>query len=184
MSDRPIDIKVGSNSTAKTITQAVQELEAKQSPEELAEQKKAYKARVARVLDRGFTVDRLTVPIPPEDGLWGEWIPNTPADLARADILGFKADKKYAVGRSLNDGGDGTNRVGDVIFMVQPSWMHEAIVEERAQRYAEAHLTKQQKEERDFAAVNKELDMPSIVTSKLESVSGPEITERLSPTPS
>lgn len=236
MSDRQIDVKIGSakESTAVTVTQALEEAERKdaillelleakvadakkvveaglapdeeklnvakrqeiikeratvleQAEAELKvvkirdyERKKAiFKRRVANVLDRGFLVDRLRVTIPPEDGLWQEWVPNTPQDLARARLLGFEFDTKYAVNRSINDGGDNTAMVGDVISMVQPMYMHEALEEEKLRIYHETHSKREQKEEKNFREQNEQIGMPPIVNSKFENVSGPELTERM-----
>lgn len=204
MSDRPIDIKVGEGqkSTAVTLSQATEELEPTCTAEEWnnwsPEQKEAFSAKVAawgekmkadykkhrlaRVLDRGFTIDRLTVDLPPH--LWGEWIPNTPHDRARASLLGFTEDKDFAINRSLHDGGDGSATVGDVTFMVQPMWKHEALLEEKARIYYETHLKPRQKEERDAQKmIEEQLGMPTTIGSVSEQVKGTQLTETMLKTP-
>lgn len=188
MADRPIDVKVGEaySSTANTLTQAQEEKdpfpENGTDAEKLAwntRQKEHYKKhRLARVLDRGFTIDRLTVDLPPH--LWGEWIPNTPSDRARANLLGFKEDNQWAAARALHDGGDGTSVVGDVTFMVQPIWMHEALLEEKARLYYETHLKPRQKEEKDAQQmIEGQLGMPVMVNSKADNVRGTQLTETM-----
>lgn len=184
MPDRPIDAKVGGaqQSTANTVADALKEEDVlppdatdEQRRIYTARKKAEYKHRIASVLDRGFTIDRLTVNVPPD--LWQEWVPNTPQDIARAKLLGFVEDTKYAVNRALHDGGDGTSRVGDVISMVQPMWMHEVIEEEKQRLYRETHLKKRQKEEKDYEAFNKALDVPTMVGSDMAVVPGTQLTE-------
>lgn len=188
MSDREIDIKVGEGqqSTAVGLSQASDEADPfpieGTDKEKLVwnERQKAHykKHRLARVLDRGFTIDRLTVDLPKH--LWGEWVPNTPSDLARANLLGFVEDKEYATRRGLHDGGDGSARVGDVTFMVQPIWMHEALEEEKARIYYETHLKPRQKEEKDAVAmISDQLGLPVNVNSIAENVKGTALTETM-----
>lgn len=173
MSDRPIDVKVdGVKSTEINLDSAVRaELIAKESPDQ-------YKARVARVLDRSFVVDRLHVELP--DDLWGEWCPNEPWEILRYETLGFSIDKEFATKRKLNDTGDGKAVVGDVVYMTQPKWQHDILEAEKASIYHKTHLQKKQKEEKDFEGNVKSLgDVPVIVSSSHEQASGSTIRESL-----
>lgn len=173
MSDRPIDVKVsGVKTTELNLDSAVRaELIAKETPEQ-------YKARVARVLDRSFVVDRLHVDLPNE--LWGEWCPNEPWEILRYETLGFTIDNQYATKRKLNDTGDGKAVVGDVVFMTQPRWQHDILEKEKADIYTRTHLQKRQKEEKDFEGNVKGLgDVPVMVNSSHENVPGSQIRESL-----
>lgn len=174
MSNRPIEAKVGAaqQSTATNLEDAIAaEQIAKETPEQ-------YKARVARVLDRSFVVDRLHVDLP--DDLHGEWVPNEPWEIIRYQTLGFKVDDEHAVKRKLNDSGDGKAVVGDVVFMTQPKWQHDILVAEKARIYADTHLKPRQKEEKDYEANVKSLgDVPVTINSSHEQVPGSQIRESL-----
>src|SRR5512134_1033127 len=93
----------------------------RKTAEEAKKLRAEKKARFARVLDRGFSVDRLTVELPPD--LYGEWIPTDQVD--RAELLGFRDGAEYANKRQLHAGADGKARVADVVFMVQDREEHE-----------------------------------------------------------
>lgn len=173
MSDRPIDVKVsGVNTTELNLDSAVR---AEQIASETPDQ---YKARVVRVLDRSFVVDRLHVDLPPD--LWGEWCPNEPWEILRYETLGFSIDKEHATKRKLNDTGDGKAVVGDVVFMTQPKWQHDILEKEKQNIYNKTHLQKRQKEEKDFEGNVKSLgDVPTIVASEHSNVPGSQIRESL-----
>lgn len=168
MSNRPLDINLTS-STEKTLDSSQEKIDFK-SPE--------FKKRVAQILDRGFAVDRLHVDLPPH--LYGEWVSRDQQAIHRMELLGFKIDTEYARARRLHDGGDGASYVGDVVFMVAPREVKEAIDEVRRDVYNRTHL-KRQREDSEFVERNKELGMPPIANSTLTNVSGPEIEAALKP---
>lgn len=167
MSDRDIDINL-SNSTDKSLDQAP-------TPEEIKE----FKARMARVYERGIIVDRLHVDLPPT--VHGEWVSRDQAEIARMELLGFHIDDKYAVNRKLNDSGDGSAIVGDVVHMIQPKWMHEILEQRRMDVYRDTHMKKQQKEEKDFVAQQASIGESdnTKVASTAEVLPGHELTARL-----
>lgn len=114
--------------------------------------RKDKKARLATVLERGLTADRLVVHGLPSD-LYGEWVPNDPTEISRMEGMGFEMDTQYAVRRSLHGSGSGEARVGDVVFMITGRETHELINEIRAEKFQEVHGKpgqKAQREEREF----------------------------------
>jgi hypothetical protein len=168
MSERQIDVDLSSGTETR--------IDQVPSPEELKE----YKAKIAQVLDRSLTVDRLRVDIPGH--LKSFWCSNDPLSIAQAELRGFKVDTEFALRNGLSSSEDGKARIADVIHMVRPKWMEDEERKVIAQRYVENHLTDrklnktQQKEEREFVAAN---ELPSIVNSKAENVSGDVIEESL-----
>ena len=77
-----------------------------------------HRTRIASVLERGFTSDRLKVDGIPSY-LHGEWAPNTPEDIARYESMGFWVDEEFAVNRSLHsDGASNRAIIGDAIHVV------------------------------------------------------------------
>lgn len=113
------------------------------------------KARLATVLDRGMTADRLNVELPPN--LYGEWIPADDNEIVRMQGMGFALDHEYAPKRALHGGGTGESRVGDVVFMTCPRETKELIDEIRHEKYIETHgrpgdVVKNQREEKELAA--------------------------------
>jgi hypothetical protein len=176
MSDREIDINL-TPSTTTSLTNA---------PPSDAE-KAQYKAKLAQVLERGIVVDMLQVPLPSD--VHGEWCSRDPNAITRLEILGYKVDTEYATKKSLNDHGDGSAVVGDVIFMTIPKWKKQMIDDVARQRYYETHIKdkRKQKEERDFEAANRGIGMPlesgkgSLVGSSTAEVDGSSIVEALSP---
>jgi hypothetical protein len=175
MSDREIDIKV-SPTPDKTLTQALERAVNLQPSEA---EKAEFKARVARVFERGMIVDRLYVDLPPE---WhGQWSSTDPSEIARLELLGFQIDTEFAPKRKLNDKADGSAIVGDVVHMIQPKWMHEILEEKRKQIYFETHLKKRQKEESDFVANQAAIGEAANtkVDSQADNIPGHEITQRL-----
>jgi hypothetical protein len=192
MSDRKIDFTLNPTSTAGSLDKAIEKqkealekgeiplvdtTEKKVGPSE--KEIKEFQARVARVYERGLIVDRLHVDLPPD--LHGEWFPNEPGEIARAELLGFNIDTEHAPKRKLNDKADGSAIIGDVIFMVQPRWQRDIIEKKRAQIYYETHLKKRQKEESDFLANQSAIGEAknSNVNSVAEVIPGHEISERL-----
>lgn len=111
------------------------------------------KARLASVLERGLTSDRLNVSLP--DNLYGEWCPNDQMEIARYETMGFEIDTKYAPKRALHGSGSGEARVGDVVFMTTNRETHELIEEIRREQFEAQHgkpNSKIQREEREFKA--------------------------------
>lgn len=171
MSDRDLDANL-KGTTDKSLAQVP-------TPEEVKE----FKARMARVLERGLIVDRLHVDLP--DHLHGEWVANDPAEIHRKELLGFSIDKEYAVKRKLNDKADGSAIIGDVIFMVQPKWQREIFEHERLKHYEAIHGgKKRQKEEADFISQQATLgeEKNTVVASQADVITGAEITQRLTNT--
>lgn len=107
------------------------------SSKSLDEQKKAFKSRIARVVTRGFIVDRLNVQLP--DDVHGEWIRDEPVAVAEARALGFEIDDKYATKEALHTDSSGKPKIGDVVFMTMPKWQKEIIDEAKKDEYARHH---------------------------------------------
>jgi len=132
------------------------------------------KARFARVLERGYIVDRLSVEIPP--GLHGEWV--AVDQVERWEALGFEVDKKYAFKRQLHPDGSGDKsggaaRVGDVIFMTCPQEDYEIMQELKQELFQRTHGSPKdkkrlmQKEEQEFRnVVEMQMGMPVIDEGK------------------
>ena len=89
------------------------------------ELRKEFRAKMAGVVSRGWTLDRLTVQLP--DDKYGEWISDDPVAIAEAQSLGFEIDKEYATKNKLHSNAAGEAKVGDVVFMTMPKWMKEEI---------------------------------------------------------
>lgn len=106
---------------------------------------KEKKARFARVLERGFTVDRLTVELPGDK--WGEWVADNDVEIMRKKALGFTIDTEYAAKRSLHSDGTGAPIVGDVIFMIQSREDHEILDELYRENYIRMHGSPEQKKQ-------------------------------------
>lgn len=98
---------------------------------------KEFKAKVAKVVTRGFVIDRLTVNLPPH--LHGEWIRNDPVALAEARALGFEIDKEYAPNSALHRDAAGNPIIGDAIHMTMPKWQKEIIDEVKKQEMEKHH---------------------------------------------
>jgi len=115
-------------------------LEAQKIQEEAGKKRAEKKARIARVLERGYIVDRLTVDIPGD--LHGEWVAID--QVERWEALGFWVDKDYAFKRQLHPDGTGDakagpSRVGDVIFMTCTQEDHEIMEEVKKELYIKRH---------------------------------------------
>ena len=123
----------------------------------ITEARKEKKVRFARVLDRGFIVDRLNVEddCPPE--LHAEWVSTDPVEIERKRALGFEiVTAEWAKKRSLH--GDGTDRavVGDVVLMSCSTEDYEIQQEVRQERFNELHGPRSnQKEEQEFKTRSK-----------------------------
>lgn len=150
-------------------------------PEETRAQKKA---RLAQVLDRGVTNDRLAVPNLPKH-LHGEWIARDPSEIARMQGLGFWIDNEFAPLRSFNSDGTKTSQVADVVFMVCPKEDYDIIEEIRNEKFKEVHGDGKQRVRRnqkgDHPSLNnpeKDFDITGMTTideSKETSIGGTEL---------
>lgn len=139
--------------------------------------KEEKRARVARVLDRGFLLDRTAVDNLPPD-LHGEWVPRDAVEIDRKRALGFWIDDKYATARSIHSDGTGQSIVGDTVFMVCLKEDKNIIDEFRYNQYIRMNGTPEQKralgipdkgsrEERAFANVATADGTPVIEESHL-----------------
>lgn len=110
------------------------------------------KARYARILERGFLVDRLSVELPADKH--GEWAPADQVDRWLA--LGFENGAEFASKRGLHGAADGYVHVGDAVFVVCAKEDKELLDEARMEQYIATHGSPQQKaelkqkEEKDF----------------------------------
>ena len=139
--------------------------------------RKEKKARLASVLERGMIGDRLAVPLPSE--LVGQWCPNNKLDIYRMQGLGFEIDTVHAKNRSLHDGGDGAAVVGDVIFMTTPKENYELIQEVNKELMDAAHNPRKQKEDSETTSLIDKIGMPTVNTSRTDSVSSRQIAATL-----
>lgn len=165
MSERPLDI----NLTQGTETRVTGPTEA---------EKKAFRHKIAHVLDRSLTVDRMEVHLPPE--LEGFWCSRDSVAIASAEMRGYAIDKTHGKLNKLNDTADDTAVVGDVIFMTRPKWMGEIEREQIAKRYHDTHIRdkRKMKEEQEFLAQN---ELPVAVDKSIAvDATGPQIEEVLS----
>lgn len=139
--------------------------------------KEEKRARVARVLDRGFLLDRTSVDNLPPD-LHGEWVPRDAIEIERKRALGFWIDDKYATARSIHSDGTGQSIVGDTVYMVCLKEDKDIIDEFRYTQYIKMNGTPAQKkalgisekgnrEERAFANVATADGTPVIEESHL-----------------
>lgn len=120
---------------------------------------------VAEVYERGVVGDRLHVDLPPE--LVGQWVPNDAMAVYRMEALGYVVDKKFAPMRRLHDKGDGASYVGDVVHMIAPRQIRDAIDEVKKERYERINGKRgqsKQKEEKDFENQQKQLEGAGIKT--------------------
>lgn len=101
------------------------------------ELRKEFRARAAKVVSRGFVMDRLTVDLP--NDVHGEWVADDPASIAEAQALGFEIDKEYATKNKLHTNAIGEAKVGDAVFMTMPKWMKEEIDIIKKQEYDRHH---------------------------------------------
>lgn len=142
--------------------------------EELSEAEE--EAKFARVLERGIVIDRAHVDLP--DDVYGEWVANDDADVARMQVLGFKVDDSYAIDRSLNSDGVGSPIIGDVIFMTCPQRTKTIIDRVRKKMYDRNNPKgSDQREERLFKS---ESELPVVGESSVASASGEEIEDIVS----
>ena len=134
--------------------------------EQKKEKYKEKRARIARVLERGYIVDRAVVDnLPPH--LHGEWVPNDPMEIERKKALGFWIDTEYAPKRSLHSEADvGKAMIGDCIFMTCAKEDKDLIDEISYEQYDKRHGSPddlerlKQQEERDFENLTGSLGLP------------------------
>lgn len=110
------------------------------------------KARFARVLERGFIVDRLDVSESCPADLHAEWVNVDPIEIERKRALGYTiVDADWARRKSLNSDGSSKAIVGDVVLMACPKEDYELLEEVRLERFKEMHGPKKsQVEETQF----------------------------------
>lgn len=127
------------------------------------------KGRLAAVLDRARTTQRMHVKLPPE--LYGEWVKNDPIEIAEKQQLGFEIDKQYAINRGFNaTGAEGESVVADVIFMTAPRQVKDVLNQIEQERIRDRHEKRgnMHKEERDFANLTRNDtggEIPTVVES-------------------
>jgi len=137
--------------------------------------RKEKKARIARVLERGYIVDRLTVDLPKD--LHGEWVPID--QIERWEALGFWVDKEHGFKRQLHPDGSGDKtaggvaRVGDVMFMTCSREDYEIMQELKHEMFIKTHGSPgekkalSQKEEQEFKnLVETEIGLPVVDEGK------------------
>lgn len=111
-------------------------------------------AHVASVLDRGITNSRLKVPLP--DDLVGEWVPSDAQSIYEKQSLGFVMDDKYALKHALHSDGTDKSIIGDVVHMIAPKRLMNAIEKKRRSdfdlRHGAGARRKRQVEEQGFLA--------------------------------
>lgn len=75
-----------------------------------------YKARIASILDRGYSHDALNIDLE-GTGLVGEWVRNDQTEIIRMKNLGFQIDTEHAPKNPIHSHGDGKTVYGDTVFM-------------------------------------------------------------------
>lgn len=153
--------------------------------EQKKEKYKEKRARIARVLERGYIVDRAVVDnLPPH--LHGEWVPDDPMEIERKKALGFWIDTEYAPKRSLHSEADvGKAKIGDCIYMVCPKEDKDLIDEIRYEQYVRTHGSPDelkrlhQKEEEDFSKLTGTLGLPVVDESAENSARKDELIAAL-----
>ena len=153
--------------------------------EQKREKYKEKRARIARVLERGYIVDRAVVDnLPPH--LHGEWVPNDPMEIERKKALGFVIDTVYAPKRSLHSEADvGKAMIGDTIYMTCPKEDKDLIDEIRYEQYVKTHGSPDeikrlhQKEEADFNNLTGTLGLPVVDESAESSARKDELIAAL-----
>lgn len=153
-------------------------------PAEIQRLRADRKAKIARILERGQVVDRLTVENLPQH-LHGEWVPNDPQDILRMKMLGFDIDTEYSTKRALHNEGDGKSIIGDCVFMVCSREDREIMQEIRREQFEKRNgkpgtTVKRQAEESDFQKQNQSLGIgPTVEESVTRSVRKDEIESAL-----
>lgn len=148
-------------------------------PTPVEEDRATKKARLAKVLDRGLSADRLSVPLPSH--LHGEWVPNDQTAIYEKEALGFQIDSEYAPKRALHSkGGQNMSIVGDCIFMVCSKENKELIDEIRHEQYLKLNRKgKVQKEEKDFNTQASNIGLEPISEGSINEARKAELEEVL-----
>lgn len=140
-------------------------------PEALKAIRAEKKARLVRILSRGYTHDRLHVELP--DNVHGEWIGNDQISILEAETIGFRVDTQYASKqlKGLHDVGDGRAVIGDVIFAImdiEDKLLHEEIRREAFElaNGKPGQVKAEQREERDFATSARRTGLPVVEESR------------------
>lgn len=139
------------------------------------------RARLAVVLERGLTSDRLIVPLP--NDLHGEWVVNDPMEIARMQSMGFKVDTEYATKRAMHLGGASEAKIGDVIFMTAPVEVKQMIDEIRQKKFNEVHGKKRignRSVQREEAEAINSAALPIVSESEESAVNAAQIREAIS----
>lgn len=145
------------------------------APKNLAE----AKAKLVSVLDRGIYRHRLDVALPQE--IAGQWVKNDPTEISRMEELGFIVDTKFAVANVVNSTA-GRPIVDDVIHMIAPAYVQEAIDKHRNELYVKTHGRKNEKAAlataaaREFAQTN---EFGTIDESETAAITGEDIARVL-----
>lgn len=127
------------------------------------------KAKLAVVLDRARTTQRMHVPLPSH--LHGEWVKDDPVEIATKQALGFEIDREHAINRGFNGSADGAVRVSDVVFMTAPREVKQALDEIYMQDMRNRHDKRKgghHKEEEDFAKLTAK-DTEGVIPTTIES---------------
>lgn len=156
----------GTSATMETLATAQE-----RDPAAIKAIRDAKKAKLVRILQRGYAHDRIAVELP--DTLYGEWIVNDQFSIHEAETIGFRIDTEYASKqlRGAHDVGDGRAVLGDCIFMVMDA-EDKAIHDEIRREAFELANGKPgveratQKEERDFAAIQRQQGLPVVEESR------------------
>jgi hypothetical protein len=123
----------------------------------LEREKQEYRARAASIVSRSRLLDIIKVDLP--EHLHGEWVPNNNVSINEAKLQGMEIDTEHAAKSSLHSDGSGKAILGDCIFMIQPKWQHDILVEEGQKAYDRKHgirgSDKSQVEEREYLNTNK-----------------------------
>ncbi len=169
----------------KTHTVTLEEQQA--AAKEAARIRADKKARFVRVLERGFTIDRLQVDLPPD--VYGEWVPLD--QIERWRVLGFEIDTEYAPKRQLHGAGDGSGRIGDTVFMICSREDHDLMEEVKHEMFVMTHGSPEEKrrlkqqEEQEFTnVVETQIGLPVVDESVEHQARKSEIREALGVRPS
>lgn len=150
---------------------------------------KEYQARIASILDRGYSHDALNIDLA-GTGLVGEWVLNDNQQITRMQTLGYKIDTEHAPKNPVHSHGDSKTVYGDVVFMTI-SERHKRIIDASRAELARRRLGDKvedkitnSEEDRTFKGQMKSLEDVGITAidapSKADVVSGEQIKAALS----
>lgn len=148
------------------------------APIQQPKNKEEAKALFLSLSDRGVVNQRLNIPIP--DDMYGEWVYNDPIEINRFQLMGFREGAEFAEKSALH----GRSRISDVVFMIAPKFVKEAIDEVTRERFAKTHGSpnkrSETKEARDLAEHS---ELPVVNSSSEESIGLDEIRKALDGAP-